>query len=127
MNLDISTIKVLARVKVTMVKPQWSMLVDEKTNMKWSEFYKHKNDFVEPLCTKMHRWKEAGIPVQIWRCDNTGENTLLEKRSDSANWKLNFKFKYTVCEMPQQNSLVEVSFATIGNRGRTMMIQANVP
>eukprot|EP00957_Ditylum_brightwellii_P038889 2938808-Ditylum_brightwellii.AAC.1 len=63
--------------------------------MKWSEFYKHKNDFVEPLCAKMHKWKAAGMPVQTMRCDNTGENTLFQKRSDSADWKLNVKFEYT--------------------------------
>eukprot|EP00957_Ditylum_brightwellii_P063090 4789512-Ditylum_brightwellii.AAC.1 len=89
MNLDISTIKVPTGVKVNVDKPQWLMPVDEKTNMKWSEFYKHKNNFVEPLCTKMHKQKEAGMQLQILRCNNTGENKLLEKRSDSVDWKLN--------------------------------------
>eukprot|EP00957_Ditylum_brightwellii_P002157 165917-Ditylum_brightwellii.AAC.1 len=67
------------------------------------------------------------MSVQTMRCDNAGENKLFKKKSDSADLKLNVKFEYTASETPQQNSLAEVSFATIGNRGRTMMIGANVP
>eukprot|EP00957_Ditylum_brightwellii_P130090 9922277-Ditylum_brightwellii.AAC.1 len=61
------------------------------------------------------------------RCDNAGENKLFQKRSDSIDWKLNVKFEYTVHETPQQNSLADVSVATIGNGRRAMMVGANVP
>ena len=35
-------------------------------------------------------------------------------------------FEYTARDTPQQNSLVEVGFTTIGNRRRAMMIAANI-
>eukprot|EP00957_Ditylum_brightwellii_P176303 13424614-Ditylum_brightwellii.AAC.1 len=67
------------------------------------------------------------MPVKIIRCNNTGENKLLEKRSNSADWKLNINFEYTARDTPQQNSLAEVSFVTIGNHGKAMMIAAIIP
>eukprot|EP00957_Ditylum_brightwellii_P099460 7576375-Ditylum_brightwellii.AAC.1 len=48
----------------TVTKLQWVILVDEKTGMKWTEFQKHKNDMVEPMCSKFHKWKEIGLPVK---------------------------------------------------------------
>eukprot|EP00957_Ditylum_brightwellii_P137369 10473021-Ditylum_brightwellii.AAC.2 len=106
---------------------QWLILLDEKTHMKWFEFHKHKNNIVGPLCTKFHKWKQDGMLVKTIICDNAGENTLLEKHCNSAAWKLKLNFKYTARDMPQQNILVEVSFTTIGSRGRSMMIWVNVP
>ena len=67
-----------------------------------------------------------GKPVGIVRCDNAGENKALKTRSDSADWKLEIDFEFTARSTPQQNSPVEVGFATIGKRGRAMMIAANI-
>ena len=61
------------------------------------------------------------------RCDNAGENIALEKRSSSAIWQLNIDFEYTARDKPQENSYVEVGFATIMKRGNAMMIAANLP
>ena len=61
------------------------------------------------------------------RCDNAGENIALEKRSSSAIWQLNIDFEYTARDTPQENSYVEVGFATILKRGNAMMIAANLP
>jgi hypothetical protein len=36
--------------------------------------------------------------------DNAGENKLLQKRSESKDWKLGIKFKYTARATPQQNA-----------------------
>eukprot|EP00957_Ditylum_brightwellii_P144334 10995420-Ditylum_brightwellii.AAC.2 len=52
---------------------------------------------------------------------------MVDQRANSASWKLNLVFEYMIRDLPQQNSLVEVSFTTIGNRGQAMMITANVP
>eukprot|EP00957_Ditylum_brightwellii_P198760 15150227-Ditylum_brightwellii.AAC.2 len=52
---------------------------------------------------------------------------MVEKQGNGATWKLNLVFEYTARDMLQQNSLAEVSFATVGNRGRAMMIAANIP
>eukprot|EP00957_Ditylum_brightwellii_P031781 2410183-Ditylum_brightwellii.AAC.1 len=79
------------------------------------------------MCTKFHKLKESGMPVKVIRCDNAGENLLLQKQANSAAWKLNIKFEYTARDTPQQNSLAEVGLAILSNRGRAMMIAANVP
>ena len=95
--------------------------------MKWSDFFVTKKEMVEPTCEKLHQWKQAGVGVKKIRCDNAGENVSLENRCKSAAWKLDVEFEYTARDTPQQNSMVEVGFATLGNRGRAMMIAANVP
>jgi hypothetical protein len=40
---------------------------------------------------------------------------------------MNIDFEFTARNTPQQNSLAEVSLATIANRGRSLMSAANVP
>jgi hypothetical protein len=59
--------------------------------------------------------------------DNGGENLKLEKRANSADWKLGIEFEKTARDTPQQNSLAEVALATIANRARAMMVRANLP
>mgnify|MGYP000117070222 CR=1 FL=1 len=100
--------------------------MDKQTEIKWSNFYAMKDEMVNPTCEKLERWKAAGILVKNIRCGNGGENIKLEKRCNGVEWKLNATFKYTARDTPQQNSLVEVGFTTIGNRGRAMMIAANI-
>jgi hypothetical protein len=50
----------------------------------------------------------------------------LQKGRDSADWKLNIKFEYTVANTPQQNQLAELGFDVLANRGRAMMFKANL-
>jgi hypothetical protein len=59
--------------------------------------------------------------------ERAGENKMLKTRSDLSDWKLNLKFKITAPNTRQQNHLVELGFATLANRGRAMMNQANLP
>ena len=59
--------------------------------------------------------------------DNAGENKLLQKRSDSTDWKLGIEYEFTARATPQQNSLAEVGIATLANRVRAMMHHAHVP
>ena len=107
--------------------PQWRMIVDEKTEMKTSQFFQTKNGMIEPTCELLSKWKSQKHPVKIIRCDNAGENTKLEKRANGADWKLDVQFEYTARDTPQQNYLVEKSFDTLTARGRAMMDTANVP
>ena len=89
-------------------------MLDELTGMKWSDFFETKDDMVEPTCEKWGKWKQHGKAVKFVRMDNAGENKLLEKRCDSATWKLGIVFEYTARDTPQQNHLVEIGIATIG-------------
>ena len=52
--------------------------------------------------------------------DGAGANRVLQKRSG-------IQFEYTARSTPQQNSLVEVRFATLTNRTRAVVYHANIP
>eukprot|EP00957_Ditylum_brightwellii_P118084 9005761-Ditylum_brightwellii.AAC.1 len=95
--------------------------------MKWTAFFQTKNGMIEPTCVKLNKWKQGGKAVKYIRLDNAGKEKALEKRCESAVWKLGIQFEYTLHDTPQQNSVVEVGFATIGNQGQAMMVAANVP
>lgn len=126
LHADISTIR-KKEDNQSYVKPNWFMLVDAASGMKFSSFWRTKKDFIEPTCELMNRWLERGIPLSKIRCDNAGENKLWEQRCKSADWKLPVDFEYTAARTPQQNSKVEVGFAVIANRGRSLMAAANIP
>ena len=125
--LDISTGKAKKNMNYKVTKPNWRIIVEEKTQMKWSQFYRTKNGMVEPTCAMFNRWKQAGKPVKYLRMDNAGENKALEERLNGAQWKLNVEAEYTAANTPQQNHLAEISFHVLANRGRALMHRANVP
>eukprot|EP00957_Ditylum_brightwellii_P144151 10983086-Ditylum_brightwellii.AAC.1 len=95
-HLSILTIKALEKVKVKVTKPNWCIMVEEKTGMKWSDFYPTKDGMIEPTCKQLYKWKAGKKAVKYLECNNTGENRALEKKYKSADWKLNMKFDYTV-------------------------------
>ena len=68
-----------------MTKPNWRILVDERTQTKFSAFYETKSDMVEPTCEKFYKWKESGMPVQVVHMDGAGENMKLKERTESAD------------------------------------------
>jgi hypothetical protein len=125
--LDIATVK--RRENMPKVrKPNWRIMVDERTQLKFSNFFSTKNGMVEPTCEQLHRWKQSGIAVKYMRLDNAGENKLLQQMCESKDWKLGINFEFTARATPQQNALAELAFATLANRGCTpMMAAANVP
>ena len=55
------------------------MIVDKFSRKKTSHFYNKKSDIVKSTCDQFSRWKAAGNPVEIVRCDNAGEKYSLEK------------------------------------------------
>ena len=124
--LDISSVKHVTGQPKT-IKPNWRIIVDERTQLKFSDFFDTKNGMIEPTCVQLSKWKRSGKIVTHLRLDNAGENVKLKERCESSDWKLDIKFEFTARDTPQQNSLAEVSFATIANRGRALMWQANIP
>jgi hypothetical protein len=87
-----------------------------------------KNAMVKPTCEQFQKWKQNGKPVKFMGMNNAGENKLLKKRCESSNWKLGIEFEFTARATPQQNSLLlEIGFAMTTNRGRAMMLRANIP
>jgi hypothetical protein len=92
-------------------------MVDEATQLKFSDFFETKNGMIEPTCEKLYQWQQTNKAVKFIRMDNGGENKGLESRANSADWKLNIKFEYTGRETPQRNHLAELGFAILANRG----------
>ena len=63
------------------------------------------------------------MQVKIIRCDNAGENKVLERESDKN--ELGIIFEYTAPGTPpQQNGVVERAFVTVMGRARAMMNHA---
>ena len=75
MYLDLAKIKRPKNMKVTLTKPNWQLIVDEKTGMKFSQFFATKNGMVQPTCEKFNIWKQKGRPVKVLQMDNGGEYT----------------------------------------------------
>eukprot|EP00957_Ditylum_brightwellii_P183688 13991136-Ditylum_brightwellii.AAC.1 len=102
-------------------------MVDERSMLCMSHFFQTKSSMVELTLEQFGKWKQAGIVVKYLRCDNAGENKLLEKRAQSSDWQFVITFEYTARDTPQQNHLVELGFAVLAARGCTLMHRANVP
>ena len=119
MYLDISSMR-----KPSMGGRQhWVMLVDEATKYKKSLFLKKKNEQAEPIIDWIKALKARHeIQVEIIRCDNAGENNVLERESYKNEWGI--IFEYTAPGTPQQNGMVERAFVTVMGRARAMMNHA---
>ena len=104
-------------------RQHWAMLVDEATKYKKSFFLKKKNEQVEPNIDWIKHLKvRHKIQVNIIRCDNDGENKVLERESDKN--ELGIIFEYTAPGTPQQNGVVERAFVMDMGRARAMMNHA---
>jgi hypothetical protein len=63
----------------------WRIIVDERTQLKFSDFFETKRGMAKPACELFHRWKNAGKEVRFLRMDNAGENLLLQQRCESSD------------------------------------------
>lgn len=104
--LDIASIKAKKGTKPA-TRPHWRMIVLGKFNLKFSRFFKKKNDMVELTCVQFKRWQMNGLGIDTLRMDHAGENKLLQKRCQSADWQLPIEVEYTAKATPQENSPVE--------------------
>lgn len=124
--LDIATIKKKAGMPMP-DKSNWRLIVvDQNIQIKFSMFLPAKSDMVEPTCEQLYKWDKEGLKVTHLRMDNAGENKSLKQRMESKDWKLQIVCEFTARDTPQQNSLAEVGFATLSNRGRALMHRANL-
>ena len=84
---------------------------------------KKKNEQVEPIIDWIKALKARHeIQVKIIKCDNAGENKVLEIESDKN--ELGIIFEYTAPGTTQQNGVVERAFVTVMGRARAMMNHA---
>jgi hypothetical protein len=99
----------------------WDLTVDELTGIPFTGICNQKNEFVESMCQHNQAQTARGYPILIMRQDNAGENKKLEKRLQSADWKLPVKMEYTAANTLQQNALVEVKSTYLAAKARAAM------
>jgi hypothetical protein len=104
----------------------WDLTIVELTGFPFTGICNKKNKFVQSMCQRIQPQTARGYPVLIMRQDNAGENKKLEKRLQSADWKLPVKMKYTAANT-QQNALVEVKLTYLAAKARAAMHAAAVP
>jgi hypothetical protein len=126
MYLDISTVKD-KKDEPTITKNNWRIMVDESTNLKISHLYAKKDRMVEPTCELIKKLKNMKIEIKILRMDNAGENKLLQQRCESKDWQFAIDYEYTGRDTPQHNHMAELGFSTLGNKGRSLIVRANIP
>ena len=90
----------------------WFLAVDEATHMKSSMLLKQKSEVKESVVPFLKELRHTvGVEVKHIRCDNAGENRVLEDACFEKD--LGIVFEYTAPGMPQQNGVVERAFATM--------------
>ena len=110
-----------------LTKRYWRLLGDERTQLKFTDFSETKNGMVKPTAVFLNSLSKDGHHVQYIRCENGGENKLLETTCNCSEWKMNLKFEFTARDTPQQNWLFEKGLATILSKARALMADANIP
>ena len=100
------------------LRPNWCMIVDQKTRYKTTSFHEAKSGMVLATCTTFQEWSNQGRPVKILRINNAGENKKLVETLNSKDWKMYPTIEYTARDTPQHNYLAEVAIATVYGRAR---------
>ena len=86
---------------------------------------KKKNEQVEPIIDWIKALKARHkIQVKIIRCDNAGENKVLERESDKNELGIIFEYTAPYPGILQQNGVVERTFVTVMGRAKAMMYHA---
>jgi len=72
---DISTIS--DKEGVSCPKKQWHLQHDEYSRYSITNFYKHKDDFIEPMCAFLRKLSDKGMAAEYIRMDNSGETRAM--------------------------------------------------
>ena len=60
-------------------------MVDEKSTLKFSNFFGTKNAMIEPTCQLLNKRNEAGRLIKFIQLDNAGENLKLKGKTESKD------------------------------------------
>ncbi len=102
----------------------WLLVLDDCTDHIWSYFLTAKSHTRKEMIILLKELSaKYGKAVKYIRCDNAGENKVLEKECQTQG--LGIQFEYTAPGTPQHNGRVERKFATLYSRIRSMMSEAN--
>eukprot|EP00957_Ditylum_brightwellii_P020446 1541383-Ditylum_brightwellii.AAC.1 len=70
MFTDITSIKGEKNSPKVNPKRHWSILVDERSTLCMTKFYKTKSGMVELTLEQFHKWQQQNILVKYGCCDN---------------------------------------------------------
>ena len=101
------------------------LIVDDYTKFHWCRFLKKKNEMANEVIQVIKKLMLEKHEVKKIRCDNAGENLMLEKSCLKDG--INVEFEYTAPYSPQYNGKVERSFPTIFNKMRACFAYAGIP
>ena len=93
--------------------------------MCWSTFLKQKRDTCERIIHFIKNVRAQSYPVKYIRCDNAGDNQVLQLQCEREI--LNVKFEFTGPDTPQYNGKIERRFATLYGQVRAILNEAKVP
>ena len=93
-----------------MVEKYWFMLVGKLSGMIWSIFANNKSDLKNEVMTILKNIQSTH-PISYIRCDNDGENQVLN--DEIYPLVLPLTFEYTPRDTPQHNGVVERKYQTL--------------
>jgi hypothetical protein len=96
--IDISTVKSKTAKQIGRF---WLLVVDEATNMKWSNFLKSKDGQVSVMMGFVKNLIGIVKQPRYIHCDNAGEKITLKNRIDDEG--IGIEFEFTARETTQQN------------------------
>jgi len=98
----------------------WLLIVDDATDYCFSIFLKSKDQLGSAMIRLIKELKSKyNIIVHKIQCDNSSENVTFKNKAKEEGLGLNFKF--TACQMPQQNGCVERKYATLFGQVHAML------
>ena len=108
----------------------WILYVDEFTKFKWSNFVEKRSDFIPVTVSRIRELIYNNFKPRYLRLDNSGENIKL-KNELTSNFNYpdirNITIEFTAPHTPQQNGVVERSFAYLYDKVRSMLNRDGFP
>ena len=108
----------------------WILFVDEYSRFKWSNFVERKSDFVPTEISRLRELIYMKFKPKYLRIDNSGENLKLKNylvNNIDFHSIRNVNIEFTAPHTPQQNGVVEISFAFLYDKVRAMLNRAGFP
>ena len=91
--LYISTIKIPEEIRVSITKPRWRIVVDERKGINFSDLLHGINVIIELTFVQFRKWKRGVQSVRFVRRDNSGDNFKLEQVKNGKHWKIDINFE----------------------------------
>ena len=101
----------------------WLIVIDQFSKYKWDRYLKEKSELGDAVINIIKSIQANDKIVKYLRCDNAGENKVVPDLIQQHHIN-NITMEFTAPRTPQQNGLVERSFAFLYNRVRAMLNQA---